>query len=623
MRNLRIGWKLGLAFGFVLMQIAVVSMIASGALTWMRERAYGLATTKDLLALALRVQTSIQLAKYTDEAVIENDSEEARDAARTLEELQNTEGASALLGRIQTIQQSLVAHERARKDVLARLDKARLIDTVEPARMVERTLRQASTPELDLAFAQAGRREAEWRATHEKRRLDDFTAALGQVRSGAERAKLAPGTLADLQQHLDSYQQAVLGRAGLETEAEAARVAGREELARMEPLVADVVKQAQKAAGMQLEAMNGAPAVVRVILAFAVLGTQVLGALLAWYIASLLTRSVKKLVSLVTAVGNGDFTVREEAETKDELGQLIGLVHGMADRLSGTIGEVRGAASALAGASQQVASTSQALSQGTAEQASSVEETTSSLEEMSASITQNAENSRQSEQMAVKAARDAEESGNAVGATVDAMKQIAERVEIIEEIAYQTNLLALNAAIEAARAGEHGKGFAVVATEVRKLAERSQGAAKEISTVAAHSVKIAEQSGTLLGELVPAIRKTTDLVQEVSAASREQAAGVSQMNRAMGQVDQVTQRNASAAEELSSTAEEMATQAEALQQLVGTFKIQGQFPLPAPVRVLPAPKLAVAPVPRARHAPASVAITPAAPSAKNGEFKRF
>ena len=192
---------------------------------------------------------------------------------------------------------------------------------------------------------------------------------------------------------------------------------------------------------------------------------------------------------------------------------------------------------------------------------------------MSASIGQNAENSRQTEQLAVKGSKDAEESGRTVKETVLAMRQIAEKVSIIEEIAYQTNLLALNAAIEAARAGDHGRGFAVVATEVRKLAERSQSAAKEISSLAASSVEVAERSGQLLEELVPGIRKTADLVQEVTAASSEQSSGVGQINRAMSQVDQVTQRNASAAEELASTAEEMAAQAEALQQLVSTFRL--------------------------------------------------
>jgi methyl-accepting chemotaxis protein len=223
---------------------------------------------------------------------------------------------------------------------------------------------------------------------------------------------------------------------------------------------------------------------------------------------------------------------------------------------------------------------------------------------MSASITQNAESSRRTEAMAQEGARNAERCGKAVGETVEAMRSIAERISIIEEIAYQTNLLALNAAIEAARAGEHGKGFGVVATEVRKLAERAQKAAKEIGTLAGSSVRVAEESGQLIVELVPAIRKTADLVQEVSAASSEQSAGVNQVSRAMGTVDEVTQRNASAAEELSGTAEELASQAESLQHLISFFQVAGQHDLGAVRAPRPVALAAPHPVPAPGALPA-------------------
>jgi methyl-accepting chemotaxis protein len=283
--------------------------------------------------------------------------------------------------------------------------------------------------------------------------------------------------------------------------------------------------------------------------------------------------SLRKMAGAAGSIAAGDLTIAvSPLSERDALGNALAEMTG---RLTETISEIRLRASGLSSASAQVSSTSQTLSQGTSEQAASVEETTSSLEEMSASISQNADNSRQTEQLAAKGAKDADESGRAVKDTVGAMRQIAEKVSIIEEIAYQTNLLALNAAIEAARAGEHGRGFAVVATEVRKLAERSQSAAKEISGLASSSVAVAERSGQLLEALVPSIRRTADLVQEVAAASAEQSSGVGQINKAMTQVDQVTQRNASAAEELASTAEEMSSQAESLQQLVSYFRVSG------------------------------------------------
>ena len=281
--------------------------------------------------------------------------------------------------------------------------------------------------------------------------------------------------------------------------------------------------------------------------------------------------SVKEKSDAAARIANGDLSIRVTPRSdRDVLGNALVQMNA---KLSETMAEVRAGAAALSAAAGQVSASAQALSQGTSEQASSVEQTTSNLQEMTSSITQNAQNSRQMEQMAKKGAHDAEESGNAVRETVDAMVSIAQKISIIEDIAYQTNLLALNAAIEAARAGEHGRGFAVVATEVRKLAERSQGAAKEISELADRSVRVAERSGQLLVELVPSIHKTAELVQDVSAASGEQSVSVGEINKALMRVEQVTSRNASAAAELSGTSEELASQAESLQQLMAFFRL--------------------------------------------------
>jgi methyl-accepting chemotaxis protein len=353
---------------------------------------------------------------------------------------------------------------------------------------------------------------------------------------------------------------------------------------------------------------------LQVLLAAAAIGIPLLFASY-YFFRRTVSRPLSRMVSQLQYVAEGDLTRRLVVESGDEFGQIGHAFNRMLESFHGVIIQVRQSATQTAEASRQLASGSDQLSSGAGEQAASVEETTSSLEQMSASITQNAENSRQTEQMALKGVKDADESGRTVRETATAMRDIAEKVEIIEEIAYQTNLLALNAAIEAARAGEHGRGFAVVATEVRKLAERSQVAAKQISGLAASSVRVAERSGQLLEELVPAIRKTADLVQEVAAASNEQASGVTQINKAMIQVDQVTQRNAAGAEELASTAEEMASQAEALQQLMSFFRVDGMEDMHRQ-RDVHAPQLPEASAPALHRGPHPVPHPAARPAAK-------
>jgi methyl-accepting chemotaxis protein len=309
------------------------------------------------------------------------------------------------------------------------------------------------------------------------------------------------------------------------------------------------------------------------------LGLGVVAIGLAVAAAVLVTRSLLKqlggepsyVASVMHSLGSGDFSVTVATKNGDQASMLYA-VRTMVEKLATIIADVNSAADALAGAAEQVSTTSHSLSQAASEQSSGVEQTSASVEQMTASIAQNTENAKVTDSMATRAATDAGEGGEAVKATVTAMKQIAQKISIIDDIAYQTNLLALNAAIEAARAGDQGKGFAVVAAEVRKLAERSQVAAQEIGTVASNSVELAERAGKLLGEMVPSIKKTSDLVQEISAASQEQSQGVGQINAAVAQLSQTTRQNASSAEELASTAEEMTTQAEQLQKTMSFFK---------------------------------------------------
>jgi len=270
-------------------------------------------------------------------------------------------------------------------------------------------------------------------------------------------------------------------------------------------------------------------------------------------------------------VAQGNLMVELKKRSENDI--LMESLQNMVNKLKEVVIEVQAAAESVASGSQEMSATAQQMSQGATEQAASAEEVSSSMEEMASSIRQNTDNALQTEKIAVKSAADAKEGGKAVAETVSAMKEIATKISIIEEIARQTNLLALNAAIEAARAGEHGKGFAVVASEVRKLAERSQAAAGEISGLSTRSVAIAEQAGEMLSRMLPDIQKTAELVQEITASSKEQDAGAEQINKAIQQLDQVIQQNASAAEEMASTTEELSSQAELLKSTISFFSI--------------------------------------------------
>ncbi len=334
----------------------------------------------------------------------------------------------------------------------------------------------------------------------------------------------------------------------------------------------------------------------------------ILGVAIAAFITRMITKPIIKGVQFAETIANGDLTNRIDVSTKDEIGQLADALNQMVEKLKDVVENVQSASANVASGSQELSASSEEMSQGATEQAAAAEEASSSMEQMAANIKQNADNAMQTEKIALKSSQDAQGGGKAVEETVKAMKDIAEKISIIEEIARQTNLLALNAAIEAARAGEHGKGFAVVASEVRKLAERSQSAAAEISELSSSSVEVAETAGEMLAKMVPDIQRTAELVQEIAAASKEQDTGADQVNKAIQQLDQVIQQNAAAAEEMASTSEELNAQASQLQDTISFFKLDS-----AGAKQLASPK---AP-PKAPRLKETLAPKKAAPATKN------
>ncbi|MBI5380642.1 MAG: HAMP domain-containing protein [Opitutae bacterium] len=384
--------------------------------------------------------------------------------------------------------------------------------------------------------------------------------------------------------------------------------AAAEVLAAAEQTALDGMKNTASAAGEAATSLSYSSTMLIVGCIICVSLAVILGLL----ITRMITAPVRNLVDGLGQIAIGDLSARVTVDSRDEIGRLSEAANNMAEALDAkakmavqigdgdlrhevklasdkdtlglalqkmvtnlreVVANVRSAAENVSAGSEELTSTTQTLSSGASEQAASVEQVSSSMEESAASIQQNTENARQTEKIATKASQDAQEAGTSVGKTVHAMKEIAQKTSIIEEIARQTDLLALNAAIEAARAGEHGKGFAVVASEVRKLAERSQTAAGEISKLSASSVEIAESAGEMLNKLVPDIRKTADLVKEITASSEEQSTGAAQINKAVQELDKVIQQNASASEEMASSSEELASQAEQLQSAIEFFKV--------------------------------------------------
>ena len=384
---------------------------------------------------------------------------------------------------------------------------------------------------------------------------------------------------------------------------------GRETAGELEAQLNDLVELYRSQMALAEAANVDEYHLARALLAGATLLSLLVGVGMGLWIVIGIVGGLRRAGELTQAIAGGDLTQTAVITTNCEIGELMCHVNAMADKLRGIVGDCLSASDNVSSGSQELAASAEQLSQGATEQAAAAEEASASMEQMASNIKQNADNASQTEKIARQSALDAQKSGEAVGRAVQAMQTIAEKITIVQEIARQTDLLALDAAVEAARAGEHGKGFAVVASEVRKLAERSQTAAAEIGTVSSQTTRAAQEAGEMLARLVPDIKKTAELVTEITAACREQDVGADQINQAIQQLDKVTQQTAGASEEMSATSEELSAQAEQLQSSIAFFRLEAGAAVPTASIIQPI-KLAPPPRRRAAAEPTAIRVQP-------------
>jgi methyl-accepting chemotaxis protein len=492
--------------------------------------------------------------------------------------------------------------------------------------LVSRSSRVEKAAELEKDILLQVRAEKNIIVSASDAETDQFVAELGKIRVSAAKTKdeiYASATEAGkklidrfgtVYGQMNTVQDQIvkLARTDKAKGVEHSMTEGRKAATEVEDAASDYVSYVKKSMMELAEQAKEDGSRAQMLLISLVLASLAIAVAAALWIAINISRGLGRAVGLADAVAIGDLSQKIEVSSNDEVGDLIKSLNAMTVNLNGTaamaneiaqgnltvdakrlsdkdtlgmalermveklrmiVSEALTAAQNVSAGSQELSASAEQLSQGATEQASSAEEASSSMEEMAANVKQNAENANQTEKIAAQSAKDAEASGAAVGRAVEAMQTIAEKITIVQEIARQTDLLALNAAVEAARAGEHGKGFAVVASEVRKLAERSQAAAAEIGTLSTETVKVAQEAGAMLAKLVPDIKKTAELVEEITSACREQDVGSSQINQAIQQLDKVGQQNAGASEQVSSTSEELASQAEQLQSTIAYFRI--------------------------------------------------
>lgn len=583
LKNLRLGIKLTIGFGILIALLILTGYVGYSGLSKVNKRVIktNMLNGSEKSMLEARQQEKNFIMRNDMKAAetvgvkvldIEKNAEELKTMFSDPNDQKNLADSVQNVQIYQTSFNKYVESEKKKQDLMEDM-RRKAEEAVSGAERIARQTSSITAMNAISAFKDARKFEKEYIISKDEAYLAKNVSSYNQAYSIVESLRgSAPEQTAALLNAMDMYRKsadAFFGETKHQQELNNVLVSSARAAMESTTKIAD---------GQREKMMSEMSSAKALLFIFCIIGI-IIGTVVGVLLTRAITGPLFKGVDFAKELSEGNLDASLDIHQNDEVGQLADALRNMVTKLRSIITDVRTSADNVAAGSTELSSAAQDMSQGATEQAASAEEASASMEEMASNISQNADNALQTEKIALKASGDAKEGGDAVKQTVQAMKDIADKISIIEEIARQTNLLALNAAIEAARAGEHGKGFAVVASEVRKLAERSQEAAKEISDLSSTSVAIAEKAGGLLMQILPDIQKTAELVQEITASSNEMRTGGEQINTAIQQLDQVIQRNAGAAEEMAATAEELSSQSESLQHAVSFFKMKsdGKF----------------------------------------------